>query len=82
MHAAAVKDQMLWTAMQDKARAEEALESEKILSNEYATEVTKWAEISQGMGQQIALLKQEKEAAERRNRDLIETLRKHNIYYN
>lgn len=81
MHALNVKDHMLWAAIQDKDKAEELLGQERKLSHDYAQEVAKWAEMSQGLGQQIRDLKKEKEAVEIRNLELIGILRDHNIFY-
>lgn len=81
MHALSVKDHMLWTALQDKERAEELLQEERALSHEYAQEVASWAEMSQALSQQVIALKQEKEKAERRNKDMLATLREHGVFY-
>ena len=81
MHALSVKDHMLWTALQDKERAEEQLSEERALSHEYAQEMASWAEMSQALSQQVSVLKAEKDKAERRNRDMMATLREHGIFY-
>lgn len=81
MHAVSVKDHMLWAALQDKERAEELLGEERALSHEYAQEVASWAEMAQALSQQIVALKQDKEKAERRTKDMLGVLRDHNIYY-
>jgi len=81
MHAMSVKDHMLWAALQDKERAEELLSEERALSHEYAQEVASWAEMAQALSQQVHALKQEKERAERRTKDMLSTLRDHGIYY-
>lgn len=81
MHALSIKDHMLWVALQEKEKAEDALSEERRLCQEYASEVASWAELSQNLSQQILVLKQEKEQAQRRNQDLVRTLRDHNIYY-
>jgi hypothetical protein len=81
LHALSVKDHMLWVALTDKEKAQEALAEERRLCHEYAQEVASWAELSQDLSQQILVLKQEKEKLMRRNGDLVRTLREQNIYY-
>jgi hypothetical protein len=81
MHALSVKDHMLWTSLQEKARAEELLEEEQRLSHEYAQEVASWAEMSQKLSIQVQQLKSDNGRLDRRNRELTEILRRHNIYY-
>ncbi len=80
-HALQVKDHMLWTALQEKEKAEELLIEEKELCKEYAQEVTNWAEMAQQLSTQIAGLKQEKERLERRNKDMLARMRDQGIYY-
>ena len=80
-HALAVKDQILWTAMQEKKVLEERLDEERGLSQEYAKEVAQWAELAQQLGGELETMRGEKEAMERRNKELVEVLRKHNLYY-
>ena len=80
-HALQVKDHMLWTALQDKEKAEELLAEERQLSREYAQEVTQWAEMAQKLSQENLALKQAKERAERRNTDMLEKMRGHGLYY-
>ena len=46
-----IKDQMLWSALQEKKVMEEELEAEKKLSSEYANEVAEWAVMSQACAQ-------------------------------
>jgi len=82
VHALSVKDHMLWTALQDKERAEELLHEERALSHEYAQEVASWAEMSQTLSQQVVALKQERDRSDRRIKDLLATMREHGIYYN
>ncbi len=82
MHAVAVKDQMLWTALQDKARAEEQLLDERRLSHAYAEETAQWAEVAQELKRQLAVAEQERSTALRDIQDMREVMRKHNIYYN
>mmetsp|Transcript_21247 Transcript_21247/g.35606 ORF Transcript_21247/g.35606 Transcript_21247/m.35606 type:complete len:411 (+) Transcript_21247:83-1315(+) len=81
MHALAVKDHMLWTALQEKDKLSESLAAERKLCHEYAQEVANWAEMSQQLSQQIAALKHEKEQMQLRNHDMARTMRDHNIYY-
>lgn len=81
LHAVHVKDHMLWTALQDKEKLEQALFEEKRLSQEYAQEITQWAEMAQQLTHQVAEQKQEKEAAQRRAQHLLMVLRNHNIHY-
>jgi hypothetical protein len=80
-HAMSVKDHMLWAALQDKERAEELLGEERALCHEYAQEVASWADMSQTLSQQVLSLKQDKERADRRIKDMLATLRDHGIYY-
>lgn len=81
MHALNVKDHMLYVALQEKEKAEDLLSEERRLSHEYAQEIANWAEMSQALGQQIASLKYDKEIMERKNKQLINILREHNIYH-
>lgn len=78
VHALAVKDHMLWVALQEKEREEQLLAEEKRLSHQYATEVADWAEMAQEMAQQMAVMKRERDVLERRNRELVNVLRQHN----
>lgn len=80
VHAVAVKDQMLWSLMQEKAVYEEKISDEKKMNADYAQEVASWAEFAGQLSQQVLALKTEKEAVERRNRELLALLRRHNIY--
>ena len=80
-HALGVKDHMLWTALQEKEKAEELLAEERVLSREYAKEVTCWAEVAQQLSLQNTALKQEKEVMERRNKDMLLRMREQGIYY-
>jgi chromosome segregation ATPase len=61
-------------------KAEEMLEEEKKLSHEYAEEVTKWVDIVQNLTQQLNQSKSEYDKLERWNRQLINTLREHNVF--
>ena len=80
-HALSVKDHMLWTAIQEKERAIELLEEERKLSHEYAEEVAHWAELSQVLSQNVNTLKGDNEQLEKTNRELMNVLREHNIFY-
>lgn len=80
-HALSVKDHMLWTALQEKDKAERNLIEEKRLSQEYALEVSHWAELTQQQNQQLNEERREKDLLQRRIHDLINVLRSHNIYY-
>lgn len=81
MHALTVKDHMLWTVLREKERQEELLDEERKLSHDYAQEVAKWVELSQSLTQQVLFLKQEKDALERQNYDLLNILRENKIFY-
>ena len=80
LHALAVKDQMLWVALQEKKRSEENLVQERKLSQEYAEEVAHWAQLSQGMAGQIAGLKADNETLHRDIEALTTILRNNNIF--
>jgi hypothetical protein len=80
-HALAVKDHILWTALKDKEKAEEALEAERKLSFEYAQELSQWAELSQNVQQQLRISKNENENLHQTNLYLINLLRENNIYF-
>ena len=80
-HALQVKDHMLWTALQEKEKIEELLDEERVLSREYAQEVTSWAEMAQQLSAQNMALKQETERLERRNKDMLARMRDQGIYY-
>ena len=80
MHAIAVKDQMLWVAMQEKQKAEDSLEEERRLSQEYAQEIAQWAEMSQQMAVQLRNEKNEKKELERRVEELTTLLRENRIF--
>ena len=72
---------MLWTALQEKEKAEELLEEERNLSREYAKEVSQWAEMAQKLAQENLALKQAKERGDRRTADMLEKMRHHGLYY-
>lgn len=80
-HALSVKDHMLWASLQEKEKTEELLAEERRLCHEYAQEVANWAEMAQGLGQQVASLKHERDKLEVMNRQLVNLLREHNIYH-
>ena len=81
VHAVAVKDHMLWSVMKEKERQDELLDDERRLSHEYAQEMARWAEVSQTLSQQAGELKHEKDRLERQNRELVNVMRKNNIFY-
>lgn len=76
-----VKDHMLWTSLREKDKLEESLQEERRLCQEYANEVANWAEMSKKLSEQLLEAKQRLEDAERRNVDLVRTMREHNIHY-
>jgi hypothetical protein len=80
-HALQVKDHMLWTALQEKEKAEEMLAEERNLSREYAQEVSEWAEMAQKLSQENFALKQEREKSDRRTRDILAKMRENGLYY-
>ena len=81
MHAVTVKDHMLWTVLKEKERQEQLLEDEKKISYEYAQEVSRWAEIAKSLTHQVLSLKQEMDKLEKKNYDLNNILRDHNVFY-
>ena len=81
IHAMTVKDHMLWTVLKEKERQDELLLEERRLSQEYAQEVAKWAEVSQSLSKQVLQLKRDNEMTERRNIELMNVLRQNNIFY-
>lgn len=81
IHALAVKDHMLWTALQEKKRVEEQLDEERRLSHEYANEVASWAEMTHQLSQQMQALRSDYDVLDRRNKELVEILRRHNLHY-
>lgn len=81
MHALTVKDHMLWQALKDKEQAEELLSEERKLSYEYAQEVGNWAEVSQKLTKELLAQRDENERLARDNRDLMDIMREHNLYY-
>lgn len=81
MHAVSIKDHMLWIALQEKDKAEEALKDERQLCQEYADEVANWAEASQQWSQKNLALKAENEILQGKVQTLMNILRQNNIYY-
>ena len=80
LHAMNVKDQLLWNAIQDKKKIEESAEAERKHSHEMAYEVTEWADLSQNLTSQLNQSKEEIKLLNMKNAQLIEIMRKHNIY--
>ena len=80
LHAMNVKDQLLWNALQDKKKLEESIEAEKKHSHEMAFEVTEWAELSQNLTTQLHQSREEIKLLNMKNAQLIDIMRKHNIY--
>lgn len=80
LHAMNVKDQILWTALQEKKKIEEQLVEERRLSQEYATEVAQWAELCQNLTQQLHHAKEDTKAVHLQNNHLIDILRRNNIF--
>lgn len=81
VHALSVKDHMLWTAIQEKDHAEELLAEEQRLSHEYAKEIASWAEMSHKLANDLKSSKNDNDLLDRRNKELIEILRRNNLYY-
>lgn len=81
VHAMEVKDHMLWSTLKEKEKVEELLQEEKRLSAAFAKEVADWADMAQGLAQQNAIVKREKDILSRRNAELINILRANNIHY-
>ena len=81
MHAVAVKDHMLWTALQERDRAEAALREERNLCHDYAVEMATWVQSAKSLKEEVNALKQEREQLQRRNSDMIRVMRERNIYY-
>ena len=77
LHAVKVKDQLLWTALQEKESLEEQLQHEKSLCSEYAHEVSQWATMSQECVQEMVRCKKENEALRNQNNYLQELLKSH-----
>lgn len=81
VHALAVKDHMLWVAMNEKTQIENELVEERRLCAAYAGEVTEWAHCAQGLAVELAVLKKDKTAGDLRAQELVNILRQHNIMY-
>ena len=77
LHAVKVKDQMLWTSLQEKESIEEQLKHEKALCAEYADEVSQWATMSQECVQEMVKCKKENEALRNQNNYLQNLLKSH-----
>lgn len=80
-HAIQVKDHLLWSSIQAQKQAEEALEEERRLSHEYADEVAEWATVAGDIKQELTALKSDNDALLRRNRELIDILRRNNLLF-
>lgn len=79
-HALAVKDQMLWTALQEVDRLKAGLAEEQHLCQEYAEEVAKWADMTHTLASQLHEAKHQQTLAADRADRLVSVLREHNIY--
>lgn len=79
--AIALKDEMLWIALNEKEKLEEKLSKEMDINKEYVVEINKWAEVLQQNVQQLQIEKSEKERLARDNMKLKEMLRKHNMHF-
>ena len=79
--AIALKDEMLWIALNEKEKLEGRLTKEMDINKEYVVEINKWAEVLQQNVQQLQIEKSEKERLARDNMKLKEMLRKHNMHY-
>lgn len=80
-HALSVKDHMLWKAIQEKEKTEEMLEMERKLSYEYAQELSKWADMSQSLQENLKELKNENENLQHINMQYMNLLRDNNIFF-
>jgi hypothetical protein len=80
-HALAVKDQLLWTAIQEKDKMSEALSEERNLTQGYAEEAKRWIEIAHHSKNECQRLAMENQRLERQMMELQQVLRSHNIYY-
>lgn len=81
LHALAIKDHMLWTSLKEKEKSDDDLLQERKLCHEYSQEIANWAEMTQQLTKQISLLKQEKDKLMIKNKNMIQIMREHNIYY-
>lgn len=78
--AIAVKDEMLWQAMQAMHKVEDALAKEKELNEQYCQEMQEWSALLQSHAVSIQQLTVDKERLIRENQTLRELLRKHNVH--
>jgi hypothetical protein len=81
IHALNVKDHMLWTALQEKKALEEKLDEERSLTHEYAKEVANWVDVTNSISHDLQYYKKANEELESKNRELVNILRKHNLFY-
>jgi hypothetical protein len=81
LYALSVKDHMLWLALNDKEKAEEAAQQEKALSLEYAEEMNQWAELANELKMQLKEEKKQNENLRGENDKLINLLRSHGIHF-
>ena len=81
VQALAVKDHMLWEAIQERDELRKNLHEEQELGKEYALEVAKWADITQGLSSQLQNLQDQYASVLEKNRALVNLLRDHNIYF-
>jgi GTP-sensing pleiotropic transcriptional regulator CodY len=81
LYALSVKDHMLWLALNDKEKAEEAAQQEKKLSFEYAEEMNQWAELASELKMQLKEERRQNEAMRDENNKLVNLLRAHGVHY-
>ena len=81
VQALAVKDHMLWEAVQERDELRRSLREEQELGKEYAEEVARWAEVTQGLSSQLHLLQDQYSSLLEKNKALVSLLREHNIYF-
>ncbi len=72
---------MIWVATQVEREAVVLLDEEKRLSKEYAEEVAQWAEAAGEARMEVQQLKGENEELLRRNRAMVEVLRRNNLLF-
>ena len=75
------QDQVSEESSEDLTSEEEALEEERRLSHEYADEVAEWATVAGDIKQELTALKSDNDALLRRNRELIDILRRNNLLF-
>jgi hypothetical protein len=80
-HAMNVKDHLLWLALQDKDKLQSALHDEKQLSQGFLDELGEWTKIADQYKYQLHVALNEKAELERRNYELQQILKSHNIIY-